>query len=259
MKKYFVPLFLLLCLSTFSQSSNNIYPVQSPSEIVKDILSWVIYERDHLVWSADYLPLDSSMKIIPKADFLEQLASGRFLPLKMVNVGGVVYYQLHPIEEGTDKDIAPIIRNMAFKQLQYYKMEGIPLPDFNFTDLKGQVYNKETAQNKLIVLNCWFVHCQPCVAEIPSLNQLVKKFERKKDVLFIALTLDKADKINSFLSTNSFKYSIIPDKDDYLTNTLKIIGYPTQLIVNREGLIVKVIESNKIKELTDVLNKELDK
>lgn len=259
MQKYFFILFLLFTLSSFSQSTTDKRPVVDPIEIVKDIMSWLYYQRDHLVWSADYITLDTSLNPITKGDFLERLISGRYLPLEIKTSDGSLCYQLYEIKKSVDKDIVATIKNMAIKELHYYKMEGLSLPDFNFFDLDGNVYNHQTTTNKIVVLNCWFVRCTPCVAEMPSLNQIVKQFEKQKNIIFLALALDPANEVRMFLNEHSFKYAIVPDKTDYLSNKLNIIAYPTQLIINRQGMIVKVLESNKISELKNILIKELQK
>lgn len=259
MKKGYFILFLFLSLSSYSQSAKDKLTVVDPSEIIKDLMSWLYYERDYLVWSADYIALDTSLQIISKNEFLERLTTGRYLPLKIRTEGASLCYQLYELKKPVDNDIVATIKNIAQKQLQYYKMEGLILPDFNFVDLENNLYNIESTKDKIILLNCWFVECQPCVAEIPSLNQLVKQFGKRKDILFVALTINSEAVIRKFLTENTFKYAIVPDKEDYLKNKLKIIGYPTHLIINRRGAIVKVIESNKISDLREVLIKELER
>jgi peroxiredoxin len=199
------------------------------------------------------------MNTIAKGEFLERLISGRYLPLEIKTSDGSLCYQLYELEKSVDKDIVSTIKTMAIKELHYYKMEGLPLPDFNFLDLDGNVYNKETTTNKIIVMNCWYVQCSPCVAEMPSLNQVVKQFEKDKNILFLALALDPANDVKTFLNKHIFKYAIVPDKKDYLSNKLNIIAYPTQLVINRQGIIVKVLESNKISELKDVVIREIKK
>lgn len=256
-----IPAFILSIFfnTVYSQPSNDHLGVVPPSVIVKDMMSWLCYQRDHLVWSADYISYNTSMRIIPRNEFLDSLCTGKYLPLQIETGDSSKCYQLYSIGQSVDKDIVSTIINMAQVQLRYYKWEKLLLPDLNFIDLKGNVYNKETTKDKVIVLNCWFVHCKPCVAEIPSLNQLVKKYKKRKDILFLALTFDSAENIIHFLKQTPFNYAIIPNKEEYLTTKLNILGYPTQIVVNRQGLIVKIIESNKINELIDIVNKEINK
>lgn len=172
---------------------------------------------------------------------------------------GSLCYQLYVITNSIDKDIVSTIKAMAARELQYLKMEGQPLPAFDFRDLNGNLYNKKSTIGKILVINCWFVSCTPCIAEMPDLNEMVKQYKRDKNILFIALAPDPEADIRRFLNSHSFNYKIVPDQSDYLSNKLHIIGYPTQLVINPQGLVVKVIESNTINELRDVINKEINK
>ena len=222
-------------------------------------MNYLVYQRDHLIWSEDYLALDTSFNVMSKVQFLEQLTTGRFLPLKIKTDDGSFSYQLYRLEKSVDKDIVSTIRYSAQTLLHYTKMEGIPIPDFNFVDLDNKIYNYETAKDKIVILNCWFVNCKPCVEEMPGLNQIVKQFKNRKDIIFLALALDPVDDIRNFLKNNIFNYKIIPNKEDYLKNVLKIAGYPTQVVINRRGEVVKVIESSKLEELKKVINRELNR
>lgn len=257
MRKYFILSFLFVTISSFSQPTD-IGPVLQPTEIVKDLMSWLCYERDHMIWSADYATLDTELKDIPKEKFLESLTTGKYLPLKVNNTSVTLSYQLYELKAGIEKEIVSHIKMISSKELVHFKLEGKPLPDFSFLDLDGKVYNKESTNGSIIVINCWFLSCAPCIAEMPSLNELVKQYNKEKDILFIALALDSTPDVRNFLKTTTFKYSIVPEMKEYL-NGLPVYGYPTQIIVNRQGKVVKIIESNKIGELKDVLKKEIQK
>jgi peroxiredoxin len=86
----------------------------------------------------------------------------------------------------------------------------------------------------------------------------VEQVQNRKDIVFIGLAFDKADLLKQVLTKKEFRYAIIPEKENYLMNELGIVYYPTHIIVNREGKIVKVIEGS-VNELINVLNKELNK
>jgi thiol-disulfide isomerase/thioredoxin len=257
MRKIYSLLFLFFTISSFSQPII-IGPVVQPNEIVKDLMSWLYYERDHMIWSAGYATLDTELKDIPKEKFLESLATGKYLPLKVKYTSGILGYQLYDLKTGIDQNIVATIKTIASKELEHFKMEGKPLPDFSFLDLDGKVYNKESTNGSIIVINCWYVSCTPCIAEMPSLNELVKQYKKEKNILFLALSLDGFSDVRNFLKTTTFNYSIVPEMQEYLSQ-LPVYGYPTQIIVNRQGNVVKIIESNKIGELKDVLNKEIQK
>lgn len=79
MKKYLVLFFISLSFISYSQTSV-INPVVPPAEIVKDLMSWLYYQRDHLIWSADYVTLDTGQSKISRQRFLESLTTGHYLP-----------------------------------------------------------------------------------------------------------------------------------------------------------------------------------
>ncbi|MBH2003172.1 MAG: TlpA family protein disulfide reductase [Sphingobacteriia bacterium] len=241
----------------FSQPKNYGKPVIRPSAIVKDVMSWLVYERDYMNWSADYIPLDTSLHLITKKQFLESLTTGQYLPVRIESDDSSICYQLVKLDRSVDNEIKMVIKNKSLTEHQYYNMEGTPLPNFNFICLNDSVYNTNTAKNKIVVLNCWFIHCAACVAEIPELNKLVSRYKERTDILFLALAFDPAKDLKAFLKKTTFKYQVVADKTDYLMNELKIAGYPTHLIVNREGKIIKV--TNNFNEVISGLNKEISK
>jgi hypothetical protein len=59
---------------------------------------------------------------------------------------------------------------MASTEMAHFKMEGTPIPGFNFTDLNDKVYNQSTTRGKIVILKCWFIHCVACLKEFPELN-----------------------------------------------------------------------------------------
>lgn len=136
-------------------------------------------------------------------------------------------------------------------------MEGQQIPEFNFTDLNGNKYNTTTTKGKILLLKCWFINCIACVKEFPECNKLVDDYKDRNDVLFISLASDTRNELKKFLNTKVFKYAVIPQMDNYMTNQLNINMYPTHLLVGRTGKIIKV--ANSVEELEPFLKKEIEK
>jgi peroxiredoxin len=219
------------------------------------MMSWLIYERDHMKWSVDYIALDSANNIISKNDFLDQLITEKYLPVKL-NSKKAIYYQLYRIDENIDKEIGMQIKYKAQMELQYYKMEGKSMPFNEFIDLENVKHDSISTKGNIVVINCWFIQCRACVAEMPRLNQLVDQMEDRKDILFLGMALDSTKELEAFAKEHSFKYKIVPNMKTYLLQEAKINGgYPAHIIINREGKIVKV--SNNLDETIAILNKEI--
>jgi peroxiredoxin len=247
---------MLFIIASCTNTSNGPEPVVPPSLVAKDMMSWLYYERDHMRWSADFQALDTASKPIERSEFLKQLTTGNYLPVKIRKSDSALSYQLYRAQNNVDEGIRGVIRNKAQMVYRYLQFEGSHLPGFNFTDLNGNVYNRENTKGKIVVLNCWFIRCQACIEEMPELNKIVDKTKDRNDIVFIGLAFDKADSLKQFLTKTKFKYATVPDKENYLMNDLGIIYYPTHIIINRQGKIRKIIDGG-INELIDALNNEL--
>lgn len=233
-------------------------PVINPKETLKYLTSFLIYQRDFVRLSKDFTPLDTSLNVISEEEFFNLFATGNYLPLYHFSNRNVSSYELYKLDSSISNDVRLTIKEWATHEYKLYKMRGQELPEFNFTDLKGNVYNKENTRGKIVVLKCWFIHCQACVEEMPALNQLVKKYSKKGDVIFISLASDNKEKLQEFLSQKQFTYAVIPVKKSYFNDSLKIEMYPTHIIINRQGLISKVVndESHLAAALKDELNEK---
>ena len=136
-------------------------------------------------------------------------------------------------------------------------MEGKKIPKFNFKDLKSKIYNSETTKDKIVVLKFWFIHCQKCVEEMPNLNKLVKKYKDRNDIVFLSLAFDKNEELKKFLTKKAFYYPVVGNQKNYLLQDLEIESFPTHMIINKKGLISKVV--NSYEELEIALKKEISK
>jgi thiol-disulfide isomerase/thioredoxin len=132
----------------------------------------------------------------------------------------------------------------AFKEAMEINRERIsqkelinkPLPELEFTDLKGNFYNLAALKGKVVVLNFWFINCKPCVKEIPELNEIVEHFKGQKEVVFLAFAKDNPEKLAAFLSKKPYQYKIIPNSKPFFQQ-LGIDSFPTHIIIDQESII----------------------
>ncbi len=174
---------------------------------------------------------------------MKSLSSGNYVALRLKTIDSSLKYQLYKLSDTADKEIKTQVIRFGRDGYRKYKMEGTEIPGFNFTDINGKVYNKETTKGKIIVLNCWFIRCVPCVAEMPHLNEVVKHYENINDILFISMAFDTKEELKKFLTKTKFDFAVIPVKQKYLEEKLNVSEYPTHFIINKQGLISKVMDN----------------
>lgn len=221
--------------------SNGHKPIEDPAAITQNFKSFWTYWNQYVKLSGDYVALDGNSKVITKAEFLRLLSSGKYLPLRLSSKKTL--YRLDKIDNLNKDGISSTIIQMANAASENYNREGKPFGNFQFTDLNGNIYNTENTKGKIIVFKFWYIHCQQCVAEIPSLNELLKKYKNRRDIIFISLAFDTNEELQKFLLKKPFDYIIVGNQKEYLRNELNISMYPTHMIINKEGKVVKVVNS----------------
>lgn len=213
-----------------------------PTDILKDFSTWYNYTYYQIRLTQDFVGINANDTLINKTQFLNSLLTGKFLAIKTSSKNNLPTYKLFELD--TDKaEIALTIVQLADIEMSHYKMEGRKLPLFNFTDLNGIVYNKVTTRGKVLVLKCWFIHCVACVNEFPELNRLVDEYKKDSAFKFVSLARDNKNDLIAFLKQRQFNYAVVPNSGNYMVNSLGMQEYPTHIVVDESGTILKVVNS----------------
>jgi peroxiredoxin len=265
---------MILELLISCNNDNNIHPSDIPNDpgnaaetllekfnivpgiILKDYNTWYNYTYTNVQLSRDFIGLDTDSTRIDKTTFLNKLMTGKVAAFKIRLLQAVPVYKLYRLNS-SNENIKSTIEQLASIEMKNYKMEGQQIPEFNFTDLNGNGYSTISTKGKILLLKCWFIHCIACVQEFPECNKLVDEYKDRNDVLFISLASDTKNNLKKFLDTSVFKYTVIPQMDNYMTNKLNINMYPTHLLIGRTGKIIKV--TNSVEEVEPFLKKEIEK
>jgi len=117
-------------------------------------------------------------------------------------------------------------------------LQNKAIGQFHLTDLNNKTWDLSKLKGKVIVINFWFIACDPCRREMPELNNLVSA-NVKNDIVFLALSPDDKKAIGTFLKKRKFDYNIIPSSLDYISS-LNINSFPTHLVIDKQGIIREV-------------------
>lgn len=254
MYKFFSWFVFLLCIIATSCTSPPEYGKQivEPAIILKDASSFVKYYYPLLNLEEDFIALDKNSKPMDKTVFFEALLMGTYLPLKQ-QTNTNTYYRLYKMPDNVSENISATIKSIAYYAYKNHQMQGKTITGFNFTDIEGNKFDSINTKGKTVVLKFWFIKCGACVAEMPELNELVKKYENN-NVLFLSFAFDTKKEIQQFLTTQVFKYKVVAENRD-LVKTLNITSFPTHVIINKDGIIIKA--ASKFKDLKVALQKHL--
>jgi peroxiredoxin len=265
MKKLLLITILLLSIFVFSckeklkniqltEKVETLEPKVNINELKSDFIKWWTYHSYNISLSSNFTGLNEQSDTIEKKQFLEKLITANYIPLKMKSNNKDNTYKLFRLDSNADKSIGSTIKNESLTNLKHFKMEGLPLPEFNFTDLNGNIYTNENTKGETIILKTWFINCKACVAEFPDLNEFVEKYKQRNDMIFVSLALDSKAELENFLQKNDFEYQVVPNQKEFIDKKLNLQMYPTHIVVDKNGTIIKVV--NKASEMISFLENE---
>ncbi len=131
---------------------------------------------------------------------------------------------------------------------------GAQLPAFSATTMKGNKIDTGYYNNKITVLNFWFINCKPCVAEMPGFNEIVKKYEGKP-VNFLSISSNSPDDITEFLMEHPFDFEHVAYGEQiYRTRFQAKWGYPMTLMIDENMKIVQVFDRGMVGEEVEIMN-----
>lgn len=110
------------------------------------------------------------------------------------------------------------------------------LNDYNWQliDSSGQHVNLSQSKNKIILINYWASWCGPCVAEMPSLQQLYNRHNKDVDFYFIARDEPKA--IKDFMQKNDYIFPVFYEQQNPPA-VLQNNKLPTTYLIDQKGNI----------------------
>lgn len=165
----------------------------------------------------------------------EQAASSRRLAVRIV-VAVVVIASAGILLRGLLTPAAPpppitATPGPAAPELGHYA------PDVTLTDLSGRSVKLSSWRGQVVVLNFWYVACEPCRLEMPALEKEYLA-ERANGVVVLGVnTADDAATIQQFTSALGITYPIVRDPDLRAAAAYRLADTPTTFVIDRGGVI----------------------
>lgn len=113
--------------------------------------------------------------------------------------------------------------------------------DFSLKTIDGKEIQLKSYQGKKVVhLAFWATWCPSCLMEIPKLKNLYYAAENKPyEVLSINIGMnDSIERVKQAQARYQLPYPILFDGRGEVSRSYGIIGVPTHIIIDREGLVI---------------------
>jgi thiol-disulfide isomerase/thioredoxin len=112
---------------------------------------------------------------------------------------------------------------------------GRPAPRSIFQDPAGEAITLADFRGKPLLVNLWATWCPPCVAEMPTLDELARR-EPGLQVLAVSEDLNGQEKVDAFFAARKFK-KLEPYLDPQLSLMLElgVSTLPTTIFYDAQG------------------------
>jgi thiol-disulfide isomerase/thioredoxin len=104
-----------------------------------------------------------------------------------------------------------------------------------FADGKGKSISLAELKGKVIFINFWATWCPPCIAEMPSIQDLYTKYKDNEQVVFIMVDVDgKYKQASDFMKKKGYTLPVyLPESEvpkEYFAGSM-----PTTVILDKSG------------------------
>ena len=118
---------------------------------------------------------------------------------------------------------------------------GHPAPDFTFTTLRdGRRLSLSDFQGKVVLLDFWATWCEPCMAELPNVKEIYKKYH-DRGFEIIGISLDTSESaLRSELQKQGITWPQYYDGkgwDNQIAALYRVFAIPATFLLDREGII----------------------
>lgn len=129
---------------------------------------------------------------------------------------------------------------------KFKPQEGYLAPRFSLRNLKGNLEGLDDHSGKVIIVNFWATWCVPCVKEMPSFENLYRRY-RSQGLTLLAVSLDKGDptKVQEFADKHKLSFPILLDTEGIAEKLYPSFSIPFTYVIDKQGRVVARVDGAK--------------
>jgi cytochrome c biogenesis protein CcmG, thiol:disulfide interchange protein DsbE len=126
---------------------------------------------------------------------------------------------------------------LAANGAELKRWEGGATPALALEDLGGHTHRLADYRGKVVLVNFWATWCEPCRAEMPSIDRLRSSLKgRDFEVLAVNLA-EPLSRIEKFAAAVPLGFPLLRDRDGTASKAWRARLLPASFLVDRDGRI----------------------
>jgi peroxiredoxin len=118
---------------------------------------------------------------------------------------------------------------------------GKPAPDFELTMIDGTKARLSDFKGKPVWINFWASWCPPCRAENPDIQDLYNAHKDADGLVLLAPAIgESSESVAGYMQRADLHYPVGVDSDTQIAADYRVLGIPTHIFVDREGIIREI-------------------
>lgn len=115
---------------------------------------------------------------------------------------------------------------------------GDEAPTFVLTDVQGIEFDAARLRGKVVLLNFFATWCGPCRLELPHIQQLWSKYEKRDDFAVIVIGRgETGEAVKAFLDEHAYSFPIAADPEGSVYSLYAKESIPRSYLISRKGQI----------------------
>ena len=130
-----------------------------------------------------------------------------------------------------------INRIFAFSPSEVSEEEREKLHDYDWelVGLNEDFVNLNSSEGKVAIINLWATWCPPCIAEMPSFQELYNDYSEKVDFYFVSS--EEPEKLENFLQKHDYSFPVFMPASP-APQVLQSNSLPTTYVISKSGEIL---------------------
>lgn len=154
--------------------------------------------------------------------------------------------------------VSNVLLNREKNQSNKESKSFFSIPEFKGIDINNKEVRLTDYKGKVIIIHFWATFCESCFLEMPILNEINEEYKEKNFILLGISPYSTGDYVKEYSISHKHSFNTVIDVDNKIFDLYKITSYPTTLVIDQNGNLVKRINESTSKEhLKDIIDKLL--